>query len=185
MHHNNNFIHCDIQPGNFLIGASRINYTLCTIDFGLAKRFRNPSQQTWSDFESCKSIHNSSTLSTFWDEFTITANPFINFKYSYGWPSAPLLQFIGWPHQPMQIFALNFCYFWSKISCPCKIKIWGCFISSLLLAVQIVWEHAFLGLISHCTTWESLSASFNKILLMPPFWWEICLLKHNKALVLI
>ena len=40
--HNNNFIHRDMKPDNFLIGINKKMNTVYMIDFGLAKRYRDP-----------------------------------------------------------------------------------------------------------------------------------------------
>ena len=40
--HSRNFLHRDIKPENFLIGDGRKEEVIHLIDFGLAKRFRDP-----------------------------------------------------------------------------------------------------------------------------------------------
>ncbi|KAF8645381.1 hypothetical protein AX16_007883 [Volvariella volvacea WC 439] len=40
--HSNNFVHRDIKPANFVMGVGRASHLVNVIDFGLAKKFRDP-----------------------------------------------------------------------------------------------------------------------------------------------
>ena len=40
--HNNHFIHRDMKPDNFLVGVNKKQHMVYLIDFGLAKRYREP-----------------------------------------------------------------------------------------------------------------------------------------------
>ena len=48
--HYKNFIHRDIKPENFLIGTRAKDQVIHVIDFGLAKRYRNPTTGTHITF---------------------------------------------------------------------------------------------------------------------------------------
>jgi len=39
--HFKNYVHRDVKPENFLIGAGKKSHIIYTIDFGLSKRFRD------------------------------------------------------------------------------------------------------------------------------------------------
>jgi casein kinase 1, alpha len=54
--HSRNFIHRDIKPDNFLMGIGRLCNQLLIVDFGLSKRFRNPTTKKHIEFRSDKNL---------------------------------------------------------------------------------------------------------------------------------
>lgn len=54
--HNKDFIHRDIKPENFLIGVSKRSNLVYIIDFGLAKRFKNPKDGSHIPFREGKGL---------------------------------------------------------------------------------------------------------------------------------
>nr|CAD2184554.1 unnamed protein product [Meloidogyne enterolobii] len=54
--HNNFFIHRDIKPDNFLMGLGMYSTTVFMIDFGLAKRFKNPRTKVHIPYRDKKSL---------------------------------------------------------------------------------------------------------------------------------
>jgi casein kinase I family protein HRR25 len=54
--HNNHFIHRDMKPDNFLVGVGKKQHMIYMIDFGLAKRFRDPKTGEHIPYRDNKSL---------------------------------------------------------------------------------------------------------------------------------
>ena len=54
--HQCGYLHRDIKPDNFLIGADRQHHKIYMIDFGLAKRFKDPRTGSHIPFRDKKQL---------------------------------------------------------------------------------------------------------------------------------
>lgn len=54
--HNNHFIHRDMKPDNFLVGINKKANLIYMIDYGLAKRFRDPKSGEHIPYRDNKSL---------------------------------------------------------------------------------------------------------------------------------
>lgn len=54
--HNRSFIHRDVKPDNFIMGIGKNKSTVYAIDFGLAKRYRDPKSGMHIPFKDGKSL---------------------------------------------------------------------------------------------------------------------------------
>lgn len=54
--HNNHFIHRDLKPDNFLVGIQKKQHLVYLIDFGLAKRYRDPKTGEHISYRDNKSL---------------------------------------------------------------------------------------------------------------------------------
>ena len=54
--HNNHFIHRDMKPDNFLVGINKKQHLLYMIDYGLAKRYRDPKTGDHIPYRDGKSL---------------------------------------------------------------------------------------------------------------------------------
>eukprot|EP00761_Pharyngomonas_kirbyi_P014961 gb/GECH01014992.1/.p1 GENE.gb/GECH01014992.1/~~gb/GECH01014992.1/.p1 ORF type:complete len:338 (+),score=76.05 gb/GECH01014992.1/:1-1014(+) len=54
--HSKNFLHRDIKPDNFLMGTGRKGHIIYVIDFGLAKRYRDPKTHQHIQYKENKNL---------------------------------------------------------------------------------------------------------------------------------
>ena len=54
--HNNHFIHRDMKPDNFLVGVNKKQHLVYMIDYGLAKRYRDPKTGEHIPYRDNKSL---------------------------------------------------------------------------------------------------------------------------------
>eukprot|EP00927_Polykrikos_kofoidii_P072616 TRINITY_DN68717_c0_g1_i1.p1 TRINITY_DN68717_c0_g1~~TRINITY_DN68717_c0_g1_i1.p1 ORF type:complete len:342 (+),score=70.16 TRINITY_DN68717_c0_g1_i1:94-1119(+) len=67
--HARNFIHRDIKPENFVVGLGQFWNSVHVIDFGLAKKYRNPETQVHQSFADAKKLTGTAEYASMYTHF--------------------------------------------------------------------------------------------------------------------